>query len=198
MSSIDHFHEHRYEIWQQLRKNLDEKRDWDGSLIRIQHGPFEIVLDVHAELEGMASRVITRLRAPYLNKDNFRFRIKRSNWMTTLATMLGSADVEFGDSEFDKEFVLQSNNEHLLRRLLNRPEIRKELIDSQICRMEVRPNEGTFGPEFPEGVDELYVEADGRLTNIDQLERLYEAFADVLDRLCQVGSAYEDDSGLTL
>lgn len=195
---MTHFREHRYEIWQQLRKHLEDADNWNGDELRVQHGQFEVVLDVHANLAGLASQVVTRFRAPYFNKDDFRFQIKESDWSSEIACFLGAQDIEVGDTEFDDRFVLRANDEAEMKRLLKSSEIRREMIDTSFVRFEVLDDEGMFGKQIPDGVDVLFLEADGRITDIDALERLYELFADVLDRLCQIGSAYKDDPGVEL
>jgi hypothetical protein len=40
-------------------------------------------------------------------------------------------------------------------------------------------------------VDELYFQAHGTITDVDRLKELFALFGLVLDRLCEIGSAYE-------
>ncbi|HBO44212.1 MAG TPA: DUF3137 domain-containing protein, partial [Planctomycetaceae bacterium] len=51
---------------------------------------------------------------------------------------------------------------------------------------------------FPEGVDELWFQVIGVITDIDRLKSLYYLFAETLNHLCHIGSAYEDDPKLEL
>ena len=62
----------------------------------------------------------------------------------------------------------------------------------------MRDDEGWFGPEFPEEVDELYMVVRGRVTTCEKLTALYGVFADLLNRLCHLGSAYEQDPHIRL
>ena len=75
----------------------------------------------------------------------------------------------------------------------------RELISCQSCiHFEVKDDEGWFGPGFPEGVDELYFQTPDIFEDIEQLKRLFDLFAEVLNHLCHMDSAYESDPGLSL
>ncbi len=196
---VSFFREFRHEIWQALRRCLDESgSEWTGEPIRAQHGPFAVHLDVYTEGGARSAMVVTRLRAAYVNRDGFRFRIKRRTWMTDLATMLGGQDIDIGEEEFDGAFVLQANSKEELKRLLKDESIRAELLAGPVSLVEIRDDEGSFGPQFPGEVDELYLACDGRITSVHEIEGIYELFADLLNRLCHIGSAYLDDPKLNL
>ena len=195
----DHFSKHREVLWQALRKSLTHEREWTGETLRTSDGPFTVTLDVHAQMAGRGSEVVTRLRAAYINRDGFLFGLKRRSWVTDLTTFLGEQDVQIGDEEFDRDWVIKTNNPAELRRLLARPSARMRLSAcTPIQRLEVRDDEGWFGPEFPGEVDELYLEAGGRICDADTLGELYSIFAGALSMLCQVGSAYESDPEIEL
>ena len=193
------FRKYHQEIWNELATHLDETGEkWDGTKVTVKHGPFMVSLDLHAELAGYASRLVTRLRAAYINKDGFRFRLRRSTWLSDLAVMLGTQDIKIGDEAFDEAFVISSNNEEKTRFLLADADLRGALMNSPTDLVEVRDDEGEFGPVFPEEVDELYLHSRRRITVCSELEQLYSVFAGMLNRLCHAGSAYEDDPHLTL
>ncbi|MDH3285776.1 MAG: DUF3137 domain-containing protein [Acidobacteriota bacterium] len=193
------FREFRHELWREMRRHFDlEKRCWDGEAITVRHGPFAVALDVHARAAGYSSHVVTRLRAPYINRDGFRFRIKRRSFMSSLATILGAQDIEVGDEVFDREFVVEANSSSEMKRLLQDNAIRGQMLALPVTIVEVRDDEGRFGPEFPGEVDELYMACEGRITDTGQIEGLYELFADILNRLCRIGSAYRNDPHLSL
>ena len=195
----EHFNKHRETLWQELRKQLDEEGKWSGDALRISAGPFTVTLDVHAEVAGRGSEVVTRMRAAYINRDGFRFGLKRRSWMSDLTTFFGEQDLEIGDEEFDRHWVIKSNNVAELKRLLARPNTRERMSGCAVLqRLEVRDDEGWFGPEFPGEVDELYLEAEGRVCDADTLGELYTIFAGALVMLTQVGSAYETDPEIQL
>lgn len=187
-------------IWNALASQLEGGgREWAGKKIVVRKEPFAITLDVHAEIAGHASRLVTRLRAGFVNADGFRFAVKRRAWWNDISKLFGEQDIEVGDAPFDDAFMIRASSEAKLKRLFGSAEVRTALLECPAMqRLEVRDHEGWFGPDFPEGVDELYLEAEGRITDIEHLHELYRVFAFVLAALCHIGSAYEDDPGLKL
>jgi hypothetical protein len=103
-----------------------------------------------------------------------------------------------GDSFFDDEFVIQSSSEDLARRLLADFEIRRLIQKYPDISFEIVDDEGLFRQSFPEGVDELFFQTLGVITDKEKLKDLFDLFALVLDRLCQMGSAYESAPNVTL
>ncbi len=62
--------------------------------------------------------------------------------------------------------------------------------------LSVKDSEGWSGPSFPHDVDELHFQVLGVIKEVDRLKALFDLFAAVLDRLCQIGSAYEELPGV--
>jgi hypothetical protein len=79
------------------------------------------------------------------------------------------------------------------------PPALRQLIEVQPnIHLTVKDDEGWFGKSFPEGVDALYFCVLGIIKDVDRLKSLYQLFAEVLDHLCHIGSAYENDPRLEL
>ncbi len=93
------------------------------------------------------------------------------------------------------DFILQANEAYKLGRLLGNSKIRDLIERDPNIHFEVRDDDGFFG-KFPEGVDQLYFQTGGVIKDITRLKGLFDLFAAVLDHLCYIGSAYEDDPGL--
>ncbi len=177
-------------VWDEVTQRLQgQAAEWDGAAIKVQHGPFVVTLDLHAEIEGHASLCITRLRAAFRNLDGFRFRLRRHGVLDSLVKWVGGQDIEVGDKTFDRAFVLKTNRPQELQRVFAGQDLRQALLQSSARLVEVRDDEGWFGPEFPDGIDELYLDAEERIVDAAGLRQLYRAFAILLDRLSTVGSA---------
>jgi hypothetical protein len=172
---------------------------WDGrDRVVAQAGRWQVVLDTFTMSTGKSSVTYTRLRAPYVNADGFRFVIYRKNLFSGLAKLLGMQDVEVGHPAFDDAFVIKGSDQAKLRGLFANPRLR-QLIEAQPnIRLVVRDDEGYFSQTFPAGVDELQFIAVGVIKDIDRLKLLYDLFAETLHTLCHIGSAYEDDPGIVL
>jgi len=90
-------------------------------------------------------------------------------------------DVRVGFPGFERDFVIQGNDERRLRTLFEaQPEVHLEVLD----------DEGRFH-RFPPETDELCFLAAGLIEDRKVLEGLFELFAETLDQLCRIGAASE-------
>lgn len=187
------------EIWQQLCKEIDADyvpgNFFGKEKVQAFHREWIMTLDTHTVSNGKTQTTYTRMRAPYVNWDDFRFRIYRKHVFSGIGKLFGMQDVEVGFPEFDEDFIIQGNDERKLRMLFNPPEIRELIQLQRQIHFEIRQDEYWFQDRFPEGVNELYFQVVGVIMDIDRLLALYDLFAIVLDHLCEIGSAYEDDPG---
>lgn len=192
------------EIWRQLSVELSgefiEPGFFEGfyktNKVVVHHGGWTITLDTYSVGE---SGPFTRMRAPYLNKDGFRFEICEKTCFSGISKFFGlEYDVEVGFPQFDDAFIIQGNNDGKLKQLFKNPKIRELIARQPNIHFEVKDDDGLFGPDFPEGVDELYFETPDILEDIKQLKQLFDLFAEVLNHLCHMDSAYECDPGYSL
>jgi hypothetical protein len=181
------------ELWQQLSREIDATYVpagfWEGAKVVARHGPWTITLDTHSVSAGRTPILFTRLRAPYVNHDGFRFTIYRQGIFSHVGKWLGMQDVVVGYPELDHEFVIQGNNEAKLSSLLGDRRLRELIQAEPSIQLSVRDDEGWFSETFPEGVDELNLQVAGLVRDVARLKSLYELFAMLLDRLCGIGSA---------
>src|SRR5262249_22529920 len=145
---------------------------------------------------GEGSTTYTRMRAPYINPEGFRFTIYRKGFFSELGKLLGMQDIEVGEPEFDEAFIIKGNNEARVVTLFGDPRIRRMIQAQPKIRLEVKDSEGWFGPKFPEDVDELHFQVMGVIKDVERLKSLFDLFATVLDQLCRIGSAYKQDPGI--
>ena len=155
-----------------------------------------VTLDTYAVSTGKAVIVFTRMRAPYVNPDGFRFTIYRRGFFSGLGKRLGMQDIEVGFEEFDNEFIIKGNDESKLRQLFANPKIRELIEGQKDINFSVKDDEGWFGPTFPDGVDELAFVVAGVIKDVERLKHLYELFSTTLDELCRMGSAYQTSPGV--
>jgi hypothetical protein len=188
--------------WRQLSAEMGaeflEGGMWKGTKVQAHVQPWTITLDTYTDSSGETNITYTRMRAPYVNPDGFRFAIYRKGFFSDLGKLLGMQDIEVGDPEFDEAFIIKGNNEDRVRTLFSDPEIRKRIQEQPKIRLSVEDSEGWFGPKFPEDVDELRFQVLGVITDVARLKALFELFAAVLDRLCKIGSASKQEPGVAL
>lgn len=185
----------REDVWRELSDQIGasyvDGGFWKGDKVQARHGEWTITLDTYTVHANNAHVAYTRLRAPYVNPGGFRFVIYRRSVFTGLGRFFGMQDVEVGHPEFDQDFVIKGSNDGHLRNLFSSPRLRELLSRQPGGKLEVKEDEGWFGPSFPDGVDELCFTVRGVVKDLDRLKEMYELFAEALDQLCRIGAAYE-------
>src|SRR5262245_871079 len=103
------------EVWRRLSQEIGaefiEGGLWKGSKVQAHVGAWTVTLDIGASDEDGKTRV-TRIRAPYVNPEGFRFTIYRYSVFAELGKLLGMQDIEIGDPQFDDAFIIKGNNEN--------------------------------------------------------------------------------------
>ncbi len=190
------------EIWHQLCTEIGadfvEGGFWRGNKVQARVGEWTVTLDTYTVSTGKSQVTYTRMRAPYVNTDGFRFTVYRKNIFSGIGKLFGMQDIEVGDPEFDRDFILKANDETKAMALFLNEKIRRLIQSQPNIHLEVKDDEGWFGARFPEGVDEVRYQVVGVIKDIERLKSLYELFAEVLNTLCRLGSAYEKDPQVTI
>jgi len=194
MSKIDLFGKHKRKIWKQLAEQLDGEY-FRGNMIKTDrveayHGDWMITFDTF-----IVDKVIyTRIRAPYVNRDDFTFKIFREHLGYRIVKVFGMKDIEVGYPHFDQDFIIQGSDERKLLMMFANPKIRELISYQPKILLELKREAGLFKkPKFPKDVNEVYYHVAGTLKDLDQLHDLFDLFAYTLDHLCAIGTAYEDD-----
>ena len=192
----------RDEIWRQLSEEVGGRYVKGGfrrnARVEVTHGEWTVTLDTYAVSTGKTTVVYTRMRAPYVNPDGFRFTIYRRGMFSDIGKFFGMQDVEVADPAFDRDFIVKGTDEGRLRSLFSSPRLRELLRHQPSIHLSVRDDEGWFGARFPDGVDMLTFVVTGVIKDIDRLKALFELFAATLDELCRIGAAYGRDPEVML
>ena len=194
------------EIWQQIATDIGgefiEGDFWDENVVVYKHGEWQIVLDTCTVTVSTGATTTattyTRMRAPFINKDGLYFKISREGFFSSIGKLFGMQDIEIGDRFFDEQFVIKGNSPEKIKLLLADDRIRKLCQRLPGIHLWIKDDEGMFGTDFPEGVDELYFECTGVIKETALLKYLFGLFCLILERLVQIDSAYEDDPQITL
>ena len=169
-----------------------------GAPARVRYKNWCVTLDTNVVPAGAAAAVVTRMRAPYSTRGAFRFKLQRRDLLDALARRIGIHTSETGQTDFDREFVVRSDDEERVRLLFQDSRIRRLIKSQPSINLEALGGDGPFGPALPSGVDELVLRAPGFLTDAAQLRKLFALFALILDRLCAIDSARADEPGVSL
>lgn len=190
------------EVWQQLAEKIHadyvNKGFWAGDRVEARVDNWIVVLDTYTVSTGKSSITFTRMRAPFINLDNFYFKIYRAGIFSGIGKILGMEDINIGYEEFDEDFVIKSNNKEKVKQLFSNKSIRCLIQEQPEINLEIKDDEGFFSAHFPEGVDELYFQVTGIIKDIERLKELYELFAEVLKELYCMGSASNEEPRIVL
>jgi hypothetical protein len=188
------FRPSRQEIWRQLCDEINavliSSNPAHGYKASASVNDWIVTIDVHSTKHGTT---LTRMRAAFINKDGFRFSVYRQDFFSDIAKYFGMQDITIGFADFDRKFVIKSNNEIKAAQLFAQERMRQLIEANPEVLLEVRDDEGLLGPAFPADVDELYLHVIGMVTEIERIHSLYDLFAETLNQLCHIGSAYEED-----
>jgi hypothetical protein len=189
------FRSRQEEIWRAISPEIGAEfvdgGFWKRNKVQVDARPWTLTLDLCTSQDENQTWK-TRLRAPYVSTDGLRFTITRKSRFSVLGKIFGIQHIELGVPEFDESFYLQGNDEERVRTLFASARIRQMIQAQPRIHLEVKDDEGWFGPRFPEGVDELRFEEDGVITDPERLKALFDLFTAVLERLCEVASARKE------
>lgn len=190
------------EVWRQLSGELGgqfvDGGFWKGDKVEVRVKQWTITLDTYTVSTGKQHTTYTRMRAPFVNPEGFRFTVYRKSIFSPIGKLLGMQDIQIGEPFFDDEFVVKGSDPAKLKLLFSNEKLREMFHAQPRIYLTVKDDEGWFGKDFPEGVDELYFQVIGVIKDVERLKGLYYLFAATLTVLCQMGSAYESDPQVKL
>jgi hypothetical protein len=182
-----HFIEHHEEVWRKLASQvggeLERKGTWKADKLRVEHGDWTITLDVRTVPGFKSEEHFTRLRAPVLNTEGFRFAIYQKTVLSRIAEYFAMDCIVTGYPMIDDAYVVRTNDEERIRGLLSKEEIRIRIEALRDFYLHLHEDEGFHADQYPGGVEELYLEVPDVIDDIDRLKQCYELFSLVLQTL---------------
>jgi Protein of unknown function (DUF3137) len=179
------------ELWKAMGGVYLNREGWRQDKLLVEHGDWIITLDFHSHGGYRTNAIYTRFRAAFDNPEDFHFKVVPQGALNTVGKLLGLQDVETGDPEFDKAFIVKSNDEARVKEVLDDPVLRQFLREESESFVGLVSVGGDRRNEYPDGVDEVLMEIPGKVVDTDQLKRLYMTFSRTLAGLCEAGAAYE-------
>ena len=194
------------EIWRQIASDIEgefiDGGFWGENAVTYNHGEWRIILDTRTESTYSGTMMMTvqytRMRAPFVNKDGLYFDISLEGFLSSIGRLFGMRDIVIGDRFFDDRFLIKGNSPEKIKLLLADERIRELFQKQPKVQLRIKDDEGIFGADFPDGVDELHFECAGVIKEAEALKDLFELFCRILERLVQIDSAYEDDPKVRL
>ena len=186
------FGKSRKEVWKQIAKEINanyiEEGLFQNPRVELKHNNWIIYLDTYTVSTGKSSITYTRMRAPLVNTKQFNFKIYSKGIGSNIGKCLGMQDIEIGyDDWFDRDFIIKSNDEELLIKLLQNHNIRRLIEKQSKIVFELKDNEGTFGPKYDENESVLYFVVVGIIKDKERIMDLYDLFKEVLNEFESIG-----------
>jgi len=175
----------RKEVWKQLSEEINanyvEGGFFKGPRIEYKHNNWTIYLDTYTVSTGKSHITYTRMRSPFINQKKFLFKLYRKGVFSNIGKAVGMQDIEIGYDYFDNDYIIKGNDEILIRRIFQNHEIR-DLIEKQSrIILEIKDNEGRFGPKFKDNESELYFINIGVIKDKERLMNLFELFVKIIN-----------------
>lgn len=183
------------DVWNQLAKDYDgiyQDGTWGSSdKVCVYIEPWEIILDTFTRQSGKHRKTYTRIRAPFINTDDFYFKIYHEQFFHQAAKYFGMQDIQIGDEKFDDSFIVKGNDEFKIQWVFDNPKIQALLYDIVNVRFEIRSDEGIFiHSTYKEGIDEVYFEVRGVIKDINELKRIFDLFSMLLNKITELDTGY--------
>jgi len=156
----------------------------DGTIVAYKN--WQIVFDYYDLYSGKFHERYTRIFVSINSLDDFKFEIYNNGIIRSIEKILGAQDIEIGVKEFDRRFILKSNNGFKLKKLLQNPELRKLLEIQKEVNFEVSNYKGIWEKENESY--ELSFFAKGEIKSYETLNSILEIFKLVLDSLAENNS----------
>ncbi len=190
------------EVWGQVSQEIGGRFIpaglWKSSRVESEVGPWTIVLDTYRRSQGKTSQVYTRMKVPYVNPGQLRFKVYRKGIFSELGKFLGMQNIDVGDFEFDGAFIVKGNDEGKIRELFSNANLRSLYLAQPKLKLEVWDNDCWLTSRLPRDVDKLQFQVRGVIKDVNRLKGLFALFVGTLDQLCRIGGAQKQSPGVSL
>jgi hypothetical protein len=192
MSIFEVWNPNKRKVWKELERKYNGKylngNIFSSEKVQIDKDGLLILLDTRWE-DGEYNKKNTRIIAPYENKTGFHCEIFKEGFFESMGKKLGMQDIEVGIEEFDKNFVLKSNQPNTLRNILAESKLIEEIGKHPNMKFMVETKNRFLGEFHPAGIDQLSFEEEGEITDIQKIESIFEIFSMFYNRMIQLGVA---------
>jgi len=179
----------RKEAWKQFSNEIEATYVKGGVLksdkIEATFHNWQVVYDSFALPVGTIPLLYTRIRAPFLAKSDFKFRITKKTFFDKIKEVFVKSDVEIGDSRIDNAFIIRSNSAEKMKKLLSNESLKELLLEKADSHFEFTHGYKGTGRKFPNDCDGLCLVVLYESKDIDKLTLIYNLFGEVLNSLLE-------------
>ncbi|QDU78527.1 hypothetical protein Pla110_02310 [Polystyrenella longa] len=164
-------------IWSEIAQDIGgdfvEGGFWRPAVLTQEHRHWKLTLDTYTQSSGNTSISYTRLRVPFLNPQDFRFRVYTASIFTRLGELLGMQNINVGDPGFDQKMVVKGDRINVIREVLNHPDIQAKFLMFSWIEFRIDVEKGFFSSKFPEGATQLKFTLKGVLRDQERIKNLF-------------------------
>lgn len=177
-------------FWQQfaLQTNgtFKEGYSWNSDFVEIDYKNWKITFDNFTLRAERYRAKMTRITVPIDLKVDFKFEIYKEGFIQKIGKLLGVQDIEIGFPDFDKAFIIKSNNEFKAKTLLRNQEIRNLIVSQKETNILISNHKGIWEKKLPKNEFELSYYINGEFRDIKNLESILELFRLLLDEMVKI------------
>ena len=131
----------------------------------------------------------TRIRVEFKSPDELRFRLTKQGFIDTIGKLFGSQDIQVGDKEFDKKFIIKGNDEFKIQTIFLDKSLKKIILSQEDIQLQILDKEGIFDEKIQEGNVLLYYISETIIKEKEQLNsllKLYQTLIVQLKKTCSM------------
>jgi len=133
-----------------------------------------LTLDTFTRSSGKSSTTYTRIRLTVENPSALSLAIYDENVFSKIGKALGMQDVQVGDEDLDRRFIIRGQPEHVIASLLTSSSLRQKLPEARSVHVEVKGQELRF-------------EQRGAESNADYAQFLFDLLSDLVEAVDHTG-----------
>ena len=128
------------------------------------------------------------VRIPFKSSSGFKLKMYDQRTLSGLvAKIFAVQDIEIGDSKFDRNFIIQSDDENKVMRLFSGNHIREASYFPDVLEITIDSDGGFWTTTFPEGAKELCMTVSGITWDANSYKSLVKLSGEVLITLIEMG-----------
>lgn len=142
----------------------------------------------------------TTAQMAYKAKDDFSFAIHSKTWVAEAGKLFGMQDIEVGDAEFDRDYIIKGNDIQAVRTLFSSDDLRERIREQKSIRLVVLTSAAQlkeFG-NVPKGTHVLSFTENEAINSFERLNEIYELLVKIAEKLTHMGKAVEADPGIEI
>lgn len=124
----------------------------------------------------------------FVSRDGFELLLTKEGWIEKLGKLFGLRELQIHSDEFDRKYLVRSEDETKTRLLLATPNIMESILQLKLLRLQISDQEGLFGEKPPSEEHMIYAVLHWKVTTPGEMNELLELFKLLIDALIRNGT----------